>query len=195
MSRKSSAEREAQEEKVGLRQRGPRRESRAEREGGPNRGEGERKENKRRGGVCIRTQLTAFFALVLAATQSHLITISHHSLFTQQHISSLLFLPKFIISLSPPFSISLSSCYITVSLLLLPALSVSQTLSSLLFSSPLMSTSGEDHHQPHPPPHPSQFKFHLLHSPSHFSPLPHSLFPNFPVSSLFNSFSLFLLCP
>ncbi|KAL9276377.1 hypothetical protein ACSQ67_026078 [Phaseolus vulgaris] len=38
-----------------------------------------------------------------------------------------------------------------------------------------------------PPPHPSQFKFHLLHSPSHFSPLPHSLFPNFPLSQRYES--------
>ncbi|KAK7409918.1 hypothetical protein VNO78_00319 [Psophocarpus tetragonolobus] len=46
----------------------------------------------------------------------------------------------------------------------------------------LMATSGEDqsHHR-----NPSQFKFQLLHSPSHFSPHhphPHSLFPNFPLS-------------
>ncbi|XP_014500615.1 transcription factor E2FC [Vigna radiata var. radiata] len=50
-----------------------------------------------------------------------------------------------------------------------------------------MSTSGQDHHQPHDPPHPSQFKFHLLHSPSHISPLSHSIFPNFLPSQRYES--------
>ncbi|RDX72234.1 Transcription factor E2FC, partial [Mucuna pruriens] len=61
------------------------------------------------------------------------------------------------------------------------SLSLSFSLSFLFHSfsvSILMSTSGQDH-----PHHSSQFKFQLLHSPSHIPP-PHShpLFPNFPLS-------------